>query len=473
MRAAFAGLTTRGRSFLVAGLVAVACSILLGQRDLLRVGVFLAVLPLASALVVSRTRYRVAGARRLDPARVTAGQEACVILRLDNISRLPTGLLLVEDRVPPALGEPARFVLDRVEPRGRREVTYRIRSEARGRFRLGPLTVRLTDPFGMCELDRSFAARDTLVVTPPVDRLPPVEFGGGWTRSGDSISRTVAAAGEDDVVTREYRHGDGLRRVHWRSTARYGKLMVRREEQPWQSNGTVLLDVRAGAHRGEGLHSSFEWALRAAGSVALHLAGRGYAVRLCTGAQEAVSGAARSLAAADDDFEGRLLGSLAETAPVSGPALRWATEALHRGPRDSLIVAILGELSPGDAEDLARLGHNATAAFAVVLDTGSWLAQPERVRAAARAGFESSLVTLHQSGWRVLPVASSDTVAGVWQYASRRDLAAVAPFGFRPSPTASSVGPFPVEPFPVEPFALGRSAASHPAPSHGPDLGTR
>ncbi|MGH3344193.1 MAG: DUF58 domain-containing protein [Carbonactinosporaceae bacterium] len=427
MRATLAGLTTRGRSFLAAGLVAVACSVLLGQRDLLRVGVFLAVLPLASALVVSRTRYRVAGARRLDPGRVAAGQDTCVVLRLDNISRLPTGLLLVEDRVPAALGAPARFVLDRVEPRGRREVTYRLRPEARGRFRLGPLTVRLTDPFGMCELDRSFTARDTLLVTPAVERLPPVEFGGGWTRSGDSRSRTVAAAGEDDVVTREYRHGDGLRRVHWRSTARYGKLMVRREEQPWQSNSTVLLDVRAGAHRGEGAHSSFEWALRAAGSLALHLAGRGYAVRLCTSAQEVVSGAAGGPAAAEDDFEGRLLGSLAEAAPTPWADLRWATGTL--GPSDSLIVAILGELSPAEAEDLARIGHNATSAFAVVLDSGSWVAQPERVRAAGLAGFESSLLTLRHGGWRVLPVTSSDTVAGVWQHAARRDLAAAGPAG--------------------------------------------
>lgn len=73
LRAAFAGLTTRGRSFLAAGVAAAVCAYLLGQADLLRVGLLLAALPLVCVLVLHRTRYRVAARRTLAPARVPVG----------------------------------------------------------------------------------------------------------------------------------------------------------------------------------------------------------------------------------------------------------------------------------------------------------------------------------------------------------------------------------------------------------------
>src|ERR687888_2285454 len=97
-------LTTRGRSFVAAGLTAIVCSFVLGERDLLRAGVLVLALPLLSALAVSRTRYRLACTRRLDPSRLPVGHEAHVDLRLENVSRLPAGLLLVSDRVPYILG---------------------------------------------------------------------------------------------------------------------------------------------------------------------------------------------------------------------------------------------------------------------------------------------------------------------------------------------------------------------------------
>lgn len=85
-------------------MAAAICAYVLGQSDLLRVGLLLAVLPLVCAFVLHRTRYRVAGSRRLSPARVPAGSEARVHLRMDNVSRLPTGLLMLQDRVPYVLG---------------------------------------------------------------------------------------------------------------------------------------------------------------------------------------------------------------------------------------------------------------------------------------------------------------------------------------------------------------------------------
>ena len=66
----------------------------------MRVAVLLLALPVVSAIVVSRTRYRVASERRVEPLRVPAGQPARVKLRLENVSRLPTGLAAARGRRP-------------------------------------------------------------------------------------------------------------------------------------------------------------------------------------------------------------------------------------------------------------------------------------------------------------------------------------------------------------------------------------
>jgi uncharacterized protein (DUF58 family) len=424
---ALSGLTTRGRSFLAASLAAVGCSIALGQQDLLRVGVLLMTLPLASVFAVARTRHRVACTRTLDPVRIPAGEEARIVLRLENVSLLPTGLLLAEDTVPYVLGSRPRFVLDRLEPRGHRNVAYRVHSELRGQFLLGPLTVKLADPFGMCELTRAFRHRDTLIVTPVVEPLPNVVLGGEWSGSGDSHPSSVPAAGEDDVVTREYRYGDALHRVHWRSTARRGELMVRREEQPWQSRAVIVLDTRATAHRGDGLASSFEWAVSAAASVGAHLTRHGYSLRLLTDAGTGISGATPDVLSTTADVEGLLLDALAVVTASTTISMREASTELRRAGTDGMLIAILGELTSDEAEELARMRHGTTTAIAVLLDTATW--EP-RQAGQTRAAYDRNVLLLRSTGWRVVRATAGDRMRDLWPQAARGgpqpDLAATA-----------------------------------------------
>ncbi|NHC45571.1 DUF58 domain-containing protein [Motilibacter sp. K478] len=411
MRGGLAGLTTRGRSFLAAGIAASVLAYVLDQHDVLRVGVLLAAVPLVSALVVTRSQYRIACTRRLDPPRVGAGEQAIVHLRLDNVSRLPTGLLLAEDRVPYVLGSRPRFVLDRVEPQGSRAVSYPVRSDVRGRFTLGPLGVRLTDPFGMCELHRSFTATDTLVVTPAITPLPGGVLGGALAGTGTSRSRSVAAAGEDDVSTREYRHGDALHRVHWRSTARRGELMVRREEQPWQSRATILLDTRVNAHRGEGPASSFEQAVAIAASVGAHLTDRRYLVRLVL-ADGSMPAGPGSEAWHPADTRVALLDALAVVGPSGASALRAAGPSLRRGG-ESLLVAVLGALDPQEAQAFAGHAGPGRTAVALLLDSATWAPTPA-ARQAEAARTASAAALLRAAGWRVAVVGAGEPIDTVW-----------------------------------------------------------
>ncbi|MFG2402936.1 DUF58 domain-containing protein [Streptomyces brevispora] len=414
LRAALSGLTTRGRSFLAAGIAAAVCAYVLGQADLLRVGLLLAVLPLVCVVVLFRTRYRVAGTRRLSPSRVPAGTEARVHLRMDNISRLPTGLLMLQDRVPYVLGPRPRFVLDRVEPGGRRDVSYRVRSDLRGRYPLGPLQLRLSDPFGMCELTRSFSDYDALVVIPRTEPLPPVRLAGESSGYGEGRQRSLALAGEDDVIPRGYRHGDDLRRVHWRSTARYGELMVRREEQPQRARCTVLLDTRQIAYQGTGPDSAFEWAVSGAASALVHMLERGFAVRLLTDEGDALpdghAGSGQDSAAAT----GLMMDTLAVVDHSDGGGLSRAYDVL-RGGNEGLLIAFLGDLDEEQAAVAARMRQRSGGAVAFVLDSAAWV---HGESPATEAASERRLRLLRESGWTAVAVKPGADLARLWQQAS-------------------------------------------------------
>ncbi|MFJ8662922.1 DUF58 domain-containing protein [Streptomyces sp. NPDC093795] len=429
LRTALGGLTTRGRSFLAAGVAAAGCAYVLGQADLLRVGLLLATLPLICVLVLHRTRYRVAASRRLTPQRVEAGTEARVQLRMENVSKLPTGLLMLQDNVPYMLGPRPRFVLDRVEAGGRREVSYRVRSDLRGRFPLGPLQLRLNDPFGMCELTRSFSAYDTLTVVPRTESLPPVKLAGETSGYGDGQQRSLALAGDDDIIPRAYRHGDDLRRVHWRSTARYGELMVRREEQPRRARCTVLLDTRRVAYQGAGPDSAFEWAVSGAASSLVHMLERGYAVRLVTDTGSAVpgEGAEGFAGSAQDSAEaaGLLMDTLAVVDHSEGGGLSRASDVL-RGGDEGLLIAFVGDLDEEQAALTARMRGRAGAAVAFVLDSGTWL-----TGGSVAGAVEDRVRKLREAGWTALAVPPGARLADLWQQAAgvRAESAAADTYG--------------------------------------------
>jgi uncharacterized protein (DUF58 family) len=409
----FSSLTTRGRAFLAAGIAAAVCSLVLGQKDLLRVAIFLIALPVVTVLLVARTRYRIAATRSLYPARVPVARQSSVLLRLENIGRMPTGPLLLEDRVPYVLGTRPRFVLDRMSSRWHRDVSYTVRSDVRGKYLIGPLTLRVSDPFGLVELTRSFKTQDTLLVTPEVYPLPYARLSGEWAATGQSRPRAVTADGEEDITVREYRDGDDLRRVHWRSSARRGELMVRREEQPWQSRATLFLDTRRIGHRGSGPASSFEWAVSATASIGSHLLHRGYAVRLATDA-----GASLSTVVHDggpvDDAEGMLLDALAVVGHSAVGRLDQSVATLPHDGSYGLLIGILGVLTPNEAEAMIRIRHRSTSALAIVVDAPSWAMSKERAPAQVASELEDGVRMLRRGGWRVVVAHAGDGIAQTW-----------------------------------------------------------
>ncbi|BEP15474.1 DUF58 domain-containing protein [Acidothermaceae bacterium B102] len=417
MREALAGLTTRGRCFAYAGLACAACGLLLGRHDFIAIGLFLIVLSLGAAASVQRTRYRLTCRRVIDPARVEAGKPGRVVIRLHNVSRLPTGVMLVEDTLPYTLGARPRFVLNRLESQGLRDVAYTLRSDVRGRYLVGPVTMRLTDPLGLCEVAQSFTSTDTLVVTPQIWPLPPLRLGSGAGGSGESRLRAASSSGEDDLGTREYRHGDDLRRIHWRSTARAGELMVRREEQPWQAHALIVLDNREHAHHGDGPGSSFEYACSAAASVGVQLLRNNFTLHLDRGeGSQLVSG--------PDVDDGLLLDELAIADLERTTTVPGQTSGLRErnAPRaGGVVIAVLGSLTVEDAESVVRAHRSSGQRIAIALETRTWSAAPTHAPRTTHLESEhpdAGARVLSAAGWRVIRVPAGTALADVWNVVS-------------------------------------------------------
>jgi uncharacterized protein (DUF58 family) len=394
------------------------CGLAIPESDLVRIGALLVLLPLVAALAARRSRYRLSCSRKIDPLRTPAGQPATVAVRLENVARLRTGVLLAEDTAPYALGTRPRFVLDEIEPGGHREFSYQLRSETRGRFVIGPLRVRVADAFGLVEINRSFSTTSSLVVTPKIVALPRAAAPTSWLGEGDGGMRTISATGEDDAAPRAYQDGDGLRRVHWKSTARYGELMVRREEHQWRNSASVFLDTRRSAHSGTGPSATFEFAVSAAASIGAHLTEEGFRARLLTDAGELTP---------HSTFSDTVLDMLAVITPGSGRSIRkGAGELAGVGGQ---LIAVVGRLSAEEAAQLAGARRGNAPGMALVLSVGAWASTAENQDMPADAARTARILTA--SGWRVAVVTAASQLTVAWQQlhkpADRLLLAGTAP----------------------------------------------
>jgi uncharacterized protein (DUF58 family) len=414
VREALHGFTLRGRSFVAAGLTAVLCGIVLGEHDLVRIGVLVALLPVVAALWVARSGNRLGLARTLGASQVEVGQRAVVHLELTNLGPT-TGVLLIEEQIPWALGSRPRFVIDGMRPGWTRHIQYQVQAEVRGKYDIGPLRVRVSDPFGLLELQRTFTKTAGLVVIPVTEPLPAISLLGAWTGTGDNRPRPFASGGAADVTVRDYRVGDDLRRVHWRSTAKVGSLMVRREEQPWQSRCTVFIDNRARSHRGQGPHSSIERAVTAAASLAVHLTAQGFQVRLVSALGEEIEHGWH-----DGDVAASprpLLERLAVLPTVSNHDLYtgWVDESVTAG----MCVAVLGDVDDHDRDFLGRLHHRGSASYALVLDVDSWAARMLQPEFVSRPGQLPTAAWLRQHGWKAAELGRDGSLQTAWQELGR------------------------------------------------------
>ncbi|WP_168916155.1 DUF58 domain-containing protein [Microcella flavibacter] len=342
-------LTGRGWAFLVVAANLAALAYGLERPELLPLAVVAAAAPIVGLIVVAASRPRLAIGRHLQPVVATVDEPVRVEVLVSGRARAAEWI----ERVPMTPGYAGPGRLAEVRPRRTRALGYRYWPERRGLASVGPLLIEDRDPFALAVRVTSTVAVTTQLVLPAVEPLPAGPVPDPSAESGPRSSRSRERA-DDDVITREYRSGDAMRRVHWRVSARQGELMVRQDEPQAGPRARLLVDDQRSSYpdhrpRREPASPAFEWSVRMAASAAAHLAERGYAVDLVTPSPRADD------APAADGPVGRVLGELAvlELAPaapldaVPGTAASVPLVAVACRPDAGTVQWMLAQRAPG------------------------------------------------------------------------------------------------------------------------------
>jgi uncharacterized protein (DUF58 family) len=399
-------LTVRGRCFLAAGVAAIICGIQIGERDFVRIGVLAMVVPVLAWLLLRRTERSVWVRRNVSALQVEAGDVAHVEVEIGNPGKR-TGTLLLEEELSPVLGVSPRFVIEPMAAGTSMLKRYQIHTENRGRYPVGPMHVRVGDPLGMVDLDQVLTSSASILVTPRTEPLPQIQLTGRWAGAGDNRTRDLLGGGSPDVTIRDYRLGDDLRRIHWPSSARAGELMVRREEQQWQSRCTLLIDNRRISHRGYGTHSSIETAVSATASIIRYLVAQDFEVRLVSATGQSSSHGWHQGARGvnlPEQLERLALMTMTRHEQLS---TAWIEDTDHGG----MLLAVLGHLSDADRDLMAGMAAAGDSAYAVVLDVGTW-DRTGRIEPPATGALRSG-------GWKATTLERDGTLASAWMELSR------------------------------------------------------
>jgi uncharacterized protein (DUF58 family) len=270
----------------------------------------------------------------------------------------------------------------------------------RGRHRVGPMRLECAAPFGLFRRRRTVEAPFELLVYPrwhEMERVGLLE-----APAGETQGRRTARHGVDVAGSRRYASGDSVRSVHWRNTARTGRLMVKEYDAGAEESVVIAFDTAAPV--GTAPESTLEYAISIAASASRALMRNRTPVSLAIGAAPT---------AASTDWRG-MMETLAQIEPAPRRPLGNSLALLPLGSRVLAIIAANDEVS---AKTLAALSRRGAAVAAVVLE-GFAPGQSASPVAASLRSAGASVTACRQGG---LQDALREVARGV---ASRRPAAA-------------------------------------------------
>jgi uncharacterized protein (DUF58 family) len=391
-------LTSRGRLVLALGGALYLVAWAFGSRPLYPVAVGL-VLAVALAWAWVRLLDRPMSLRRAPwGAEHYEGEDVPVNLELAREGRWTPATIPVVDRIA-GLGRVE--VLTHRAARGRLTGRYVLPAMPRGRYPFGDSVAVLDDPFGLERRDVQLPAAGALLVYP---RLTPLEslFSESGLHAQDGRRLLLRRpSGFDLHSVRDYEQGESLRKVHWRSTARRGKLMVKDLEDAPRDETAVLLDASAGAVAGRPPDSSFDMQVRAAGSILAAHARRGRRAVLVVNSLLRETQQVR----AEDANWHRALELLAAVEPTGEvPAATLLSEESNVAARALEVTVVTAQLTPALVDRLVQRSLNRRGVSLVYVDAPTFAPGGEET-------VDPALLRLHAAGVPVAVLRRGDDLA--------------------------------------------------------------
>lgn len=241
-----------------------------GFTMLWRFLIFMAVVLLLSYLWTRFSIRNIDGRVNIDSGDCQVGDGFKEEFTVFNRSRLPTPLIeLREDADFPGYHNTAVISL---WPRNSYNWRTRVNCQRRGKYYLGALSARVTDPLGFFPRQSRLGQRQDIIVYPRTLDLPYFQALPRQALRMGTSRWLISEAGPNASRVREYVSGDSLRHVHWHTTAHAGRLMVK-EYEPDRSNYAfkdvwIVLDMYRASQWGEGEESTEEYSITTAASLA-------------------------------------------------------------------------------------------------------------------------------------------------------------------------------------------------------------
>jgi uncharacterized protein (DUF58 family) len=387
-------MTKRGALTLLLGLATYGAAWLFGAKALYPAATGLVLAPL-----LARTWVRLAAApirlrTRAGKGALLEGEDVWVTLEARPEARVPLPSLSVTERIA-RIGERVT-VMHRAGSSYRG--TYVLERLRRGRYVVEEARATIEDPFGLAGTEVELAGAGSLLVYPrlvALDRL--FSESGAHAQDGRKLLLR-RPSGFDFHSVREYEQGESLRKVHWRTTARRGQLMVKELEDAPRDEIAVILDADAGTVAGE----SFDVQVRAAGSILRAHAAHGRRAVLAVNSAQQPSVRVSSL-------DGDWLGALAVLAEAEPDGTRPVVELLAResGPASRAVetVVVTARVSGALATRLVRRSLAGQGVSVVWVDAPSFAGRPTAV--------EPELLRLQAAGVAVAVLRHGDSLADV------------------------------------------------------------